>query len=88
MIEAIKTITFKHVLGALVIIAFFAGHIIMIYKPIPEQNKEAFIHSLGMLDAAVIAIVSFYFGSSAGSKEKGEAISKALETEQEKNAGG
>lgn len=88
MIEVAKNISFKHVLGAIVFIAFFAGHIIMMYKPIPEQNKEAFIHSLGMLDAAVIAIVSFYYGSSAGSKEKGEALTKALETEQDKNASG
>jgi hypothetical protein len=78
MKDVTKNIGFKHVIGAIIILAFFSGHIIMMYKPIPEQNKEAFIHSLGMLDAAVIAIVSFYYGSSSGSKTKGEAISEAL----------
>lgn len=84
MIELAKEITFKHVIGAIVMLAFFAGHIIMMYKQIPEQNKDAFIHSLGMLDTAVAMLVGFYYGSSAGSKEKGEAITKALETEQGK----
>lgn len=88
MIEAIKTITFKHVLGAIVMITFLSSHITLMIVPIPEPNKEAIYHMQGILDAAVIAIVGFYFGSSAGSKEKGEAITKALETEKEKNAGG
>lgn len=84
MAEAAKKITFKHVVGAIVMLAFLVGHLALLFKGIPEQNKEAFIHSLGMLDAAVIAIVSFYYGSSAGSKEKGEVISEALKTEQQK----
>lgn len=85
MVEVSRRIGFKHVIGAIIILAFFLGHLIMMYKPIPEQNKEAFIHSLGMLDAAVIAIVSFYYGSSAGSKTKGEAINDALKDKSNEN---
>ena len=57
-----KSITFKHVVGMIVMIAFLAGHLALLFKGIPEQNKDPFIHSLGMLDAAVSFIVGYYFG--------------------------
>lgn len=76
--DLIKTITLKHVCGAVVLLAFFSGHLIMMFVGIPEQNKEPFIHSLGMLDAAFIAIVSYYFGSSSGSKAKTEMLEQEL----------
>lgn len=78
MAEIAKTITLKHVIGAVVLLAFFSGHLIMMFVGIPEQNKEPFIHSLGMLDAAFIAIVSYYFGSSSGSKAKTELLEQEL----------
>lgn len=73
-----KSITFKHVVGMIVMIAFLAGHLALLFKGIPEQNKDPFIHSLGMLDAAVSFIVGYYFGSSAGSKKKSEIIQQEL----------
>lgn len=36
----------------------------LIYKAIPEGNKEALIHLLGIIEGGLIAIISFYFGSS------------------------
>lgn len=74
-----KAITFKHVVGMIVMIAFLTGHLALLFKGIPEQNKDPFIHSLGMLDAAVSFIVGYYFGSSSGSKKKSETIEEELD---------
>lgn len=46
---------------------------IMIALPfvvIPDANKEIYIHILGVVEGSFVTIVSFYFGSSTGSKEK------------------
>lgn len=77
--EKFKTITFKHVVGMIVMIAFLSGHLALLFKPIPIDNKDPFIHSLGMLDAAVSFIVGYYYGSSSGSKTKSEVIHEELD---------
>lgn len=76
--KIMKSITFKHVVGLIVMLAFFAGHMALLFKAIPALNKDPFIHSLGMLDAAVSFIVGYYYGSSAGSKKKSEIIQQEL----------
>jgi hypothetical protein len=76
--ETIKTITFKHVVGTIIMIAFIVGHIALLYKAIPPENENPFIHSLGMLDTAVALLVGYYFGSSSGSKAKSEVIEEEL----------
>lgn len=80
MIEVAKKISFKHVVGVIILIAFLSGHVLLVFVGLPEQNKEAFIHSLGMLDAAVIAIVSYYYGSSSGSKAKSDTLEEIAKT--------
>lgn len=85
MAELIRNMEFKNLIGAAIILLFFVSHIATLIWTVPEGNESLVQHSLGILDAATIAIVSFYYGSSAGSKEKGEAINKALKTEQEKS---
>lgn len=79
MTEVIKTITLKHISGAVVLIAFLSGHLLMLFYSIPEQNKESFIHSLGMLDGAFIVVIGYYFGSSSGSKTKEQTIEEELD---------
>lgn len=74
----LKTITLKHICGGVVLFAFLSGHLLMLFYPIPEQNKESFIHSLGMLDGAFIVVTGYYFGSSSGSKQKSELIESEL----------
>lgn len=36
----------------------------------PDDNRELFIHVLGIIEGATISIFSYYFGSSKGSKDK------------------
>lgn len=76
--DNVKEVGFKHVVGMIVMIAFLCGHLALLFKPIPVDNKDPFIHSLGMLDAAVSFIVGYYYGSSSGSKAKSEVIQKEL----------
>lgn len=58
----------------------FAGVVYsLIYVDIPTGNKEALIHVLGIIEGGVIAIVSFYFGSSKGSQKKSDTIDKLSE---------
>lgn len=46
----------------------------LIYRTIPPENKEILIHVLGIIEGAVMTIVSFYYGSSKGSHRKDELL--------------
>jgi hypothetical protein len=50
----------------------------MIAYGLPAQGGEALLVMLGTLGTAWGAIVSYYFGSSAGSKEKTEAMNRMV----------
>ncbi len=43
---------------------------ILVNKVVPEANKDLISHGLGIIEGVVIAIFSYYFGSSAGSRLK------------------
>jgi|688.fasta_scaffold291047_2 hypothetical protein len=61
---------FQYVVGSVGLICF--GFIIytLIFRVVPESNREMFIHLLGIVEGVVISIFSYYFGSSLGSKRK------------------
>lgn len=53
----------------LMIVAFIIYAVI--YVDVPEENRDLFIHLIGMIEGAVfIKIFTFFFGSSKGSKDK------------------
>lgn len=84
MSDIANKVTLKHIVGGVVLLVFGVGHVMLLFFPIPKQNENPFIHSLGMLDTAVALLVGYYFGSSSGSKAKSEALEDALKTEQAK----
>lgn len=43
---------------------------VLVNKVVPESNKDLISHGLGIIEGVVIAIFSYYFGSSAGSRIK------------------
>lgn len=43
---------------------------------LPEANRDLIMRALGILDSALLAILYFYFGSSAGSAEKNRLFSQ------------
>lgn len=81
----LKTITLKHIVGGVVLLVFAVSHIMLLFFPIPKENENPFVHSLGLLDTAVALLVGYYFGSSSGSKQKSVALEDALKTSQEQN---
>lgn len=47
---------------------------ILIFVQVQENSKDILIYILGVLSAAVTQILSYYFGSSLGSKDKSEEL--------------
>jgi len=67
-------------LTAVCVLAAFIGTVFaLLFRPIPEANKDAVMLIIGMIDGAVITMVSFYYGSSKGSQKKSDVISKAMD---------
>lgn len=64
------------ILATVVTIGFFSVLGYMMAKGIPEQGGEALLMLLGALSAAWGGIVQYYFGSSAGSKQKTKQMAK------------
>lgn len=63
---------FMIALGALIVLAFFALNYLLMIIPIPTTNKDAVLLTIGAMIGAFTMIVSYYFGSSLGSKNKDE----------------
>jgi hypothetical protein len=51
---------------------------IIIFTEVDEQSKDILIYVLGALTSAVTMVLGYYFGSSAGSKEKSTQIDELL----------
>jgi hypothetical protein len=47
---------------------------ILIFVDVRPEAKDILIYILGVLSAAVTQILSYYFGSSQGSKDKSELM--------------
>lgn len=67
---------FKYALGALIVIGFFTLCIGLLKLTIPKDNAEVFYLLAGALISAFSTIVGFFFGSSLGSQEKNELLTK------------
>ena len=52
----------------------FILYAIIIFTDVNEQSKDILIYVLGALTSAVTMVLGYYFGSSAGSKEKDKKI--------------
>jgi hypothetical protein len=46
----------------------------LLHEIVPEQNKDLIMRGMGILDIAVGLVLGYYFGSSAGSKQKNELL--------------
>lgn len=64
-----------------VLFVFLLVVLALIYRVIPDANKEILIHVLGIIEGAIMTLVSFYYGSSKGSQKKSDTISDALKSE-------
>lgn len=64
------------VLGALIIGGFFLTLAVMVARQLPEGAETEFSIMLGALATMTAAVVNYFFGSSAGSREKTKLLSE------------
>lgn len=75
---AVKTgdVWTPRILAFLVVIAWAVVQFYLLTAVVDASMRELVARLLGTLDAALMAVLYFYFGSSASSRQKDEAISK------------
>lgn len=66
------------IIAALVIIGAIVGEWWAMTRVIPPGSEVITGRVLGTLDAALMLVLSFYFGSSAGSSDKNKLLDKAI----------
>jgi hypothetical protein len=70
---------FQYILGGLIVAGFFVLLYFLVLSPIPEKNSDLLNLIIGALIGNFGAVVSYFYGSSAGSSKKDDTISKALD---------
>jgi hypothetical protein len=73
-----KIVTPVLALAILLLTFVLFGVVMFDNTPVESSRKDILIYVLGVLSAIATQIVSYYFGSSAGSKEKTEQLKEAL----------
>jgi hypothetical protein len=73
-----KIVTPVLALSILLLTFVLFGVVMFDNTPVETSRKDILIYVLGVLSAIATQIVSYYFGSSAGSKEKTEQLKEAL----------
>lgn len=68
--------------GLSVIISFLFAILVLAFHTIPEENRELFIHILGIIEGAFVGgVVSSFFGSSKKEHEHHDMSSETSTTE-------
>jgi hypothetical protein len=73
-----KIVTPVLALSILILTFVLFGVVMFDNTPVESSRKDILIYVLGVLSAIATQIVSYYFGSSAGSKEKTEQLKEAM----------
>ena len=73
-----KIITPVLALGVISLTFILFGVVMFDNNPVDSTRKDILIYILGVLSAISTQIVSYYFGSSQGSKDKAEQLKEAL----------
>jgi vacuolar-type H+-ATPase subunit I/STV1 len=56
--------------GVIVMLSFGFLQYVLVYRNLPDANREVFMHLMGMIDTAAGLVIGYYFGSSKGSADK------------------
>ena len=73
-----KIVTPVLALGILLLTFFLFGVVMFDDTPVESSRKDILIYILGVLSAISTQIVSYYFGSSQGSKDKADQLKEAM----------
>lgn len=73
-----KIVTPVLALGLLTLTFILFGVVMFDNNPVEASRKDILIYVLGVLSAIATQIVSYYFGSSQGSKDKSDALKEAM----------
>ena len=73
-----KIVTPVLALGILLLTFALFGVVMFQDAPVDSSRKDILIYILGVLSAISTQIVSYYFGSSQGSKDKADQLKKAM----------
>jgi drug/metabolite transporter (DMT)-like permease len=69
---------FQYILGALIVIGFFALLYLLVATQVPEPNKDLLNLVVGALIGSFATVVGYFYGSSSSSAKKDETISTML----------
>lgn len=65
---------YMYILGAIIVIAFFATIYLLAKVEMPITNKDLLLIVIGALVAKFGDVVAYFFGSSKGSADKNEML--------------
>ena len=63
-----------YIISGIVVLGYLFFLFMLLYHPIPEVNRDILNQAAGALLGAFITVVSFWIGSSAGSKNKTDLL--------------
>lgn len=59
--------------GYTILASFIFTNVCLAFYPIPQENRELFIHIVGIIDAAFIGnLVNFFFGAASEQTKKAQ----------------
>ena len=67
---------FMYVLGGVVVVGVITFTAALIFFSIPENNKEMVNIALGAFIGAFLTVVGYFYGSSKGSSDKTQLLTK------------
>ncbi len=67
-----------YIIASVIFISFFITMFLLFKIPLIVVNKDIIVYTIGALQSAFITIVAYFFGSSKGSSEKNEILSKTI----------
>lgn len=56
--------------GVVIMFAFFVALVLIGFREIPPRNEHIMINAVGILEGAILSVITYYFGSSMGSRLK------------------
>ena len=68
---------YMYVMGAIVVLSLIAVVIVLIWKPIPDINKDILYIAAGIIFGWGSLVIGYFFGSSKGSADKTAIIANS-----------